>query len=214
VTEVTGDSSLTHGQRLPADLRRALESARVRLEDIDLLAVAAGPGSFTGLRIGIASLQGLAFSRGLKIVPVSTLEALAHEIAGDAGSQDLIAPWIDAQRGEVFAMLYTAGLQAVVEPQTSAPPDETLRAWRGSVKSATVTFAGDGAVRYKEAIESTFGDSARVLARVPTLAGAVGRIAAADPSRAVLPHAVVPIYVRRSDAELARDRGAAHPRPA
>jgi tRNA threonylcarbamoyladenosine biosynthesis protein TsaB len=206
VVDISGDPALTHGQRLPADLMRALEMAATRIEDIDLLAVAAGPGSFTGLRVGIASMQGLAFARGLKIVPVSTFEALAHDILPDANDGDLIAPWIDAQRGEVFATLYGAGLTTTLAPPTSARPERTLIEWKDMLHTARVTFGGDGAVRYKAVIEDALGDRTSIMTHVPRLAADVGRIAAADPSRAVLPHAVIPVYVRRSDAELARER--------
>jgi tRNA threonylcarbamoyladenosine biosynthesis protein TsaB len=211
IAEITGDPALPHGQRLPGDLNRALEQAGVRIEDVDLLAVAAGPGSFTGLRIGIASMQGLAFARSLKIVPVSTLEALAHEIERDAGEGELIAPWVDAQRGEVFATLYGAGLRATLAPASAASADVTLQLWRAHVDGARVTFAGDGAVRYKDAIVAALGDRASVWPQVPLLAGAVARIAAAGPARAVLPHAVIPIYVRRPDVELTRERGTTPP---
>jgi tRNA threonylcarbamoyladenosine biosynthesis protein TsaB len=188
-------------------LLRALESAGVGLDDIDLLAVAAGPGSFTGLRVGIATMQGLAFSRGLRIVPVSTLEAMASEARRVSG-HPLIAPWIDAQRGEVFAMLYGPDLDAVLVPASSMAPLDTLAAWRAAIGSRQLLFAGDGATRYRAVIESTLGEQARILEPVPRLAAAIGRIAAAEPQRAVAPHAVIPVYVRRSDAELARQRSA------
>ena len=79
--ELAGDPALTHGQRLPGELMRVLDAAGVRIEDVDLFAVAAGPGSFTGLRVGIATMQGLAMARGRRVVPVSTLEALARRAA-------------------------------------------------------------------------------------------------------------------------------------
>jgi len=71
-------------------------------------------------------------------------------------------------------------------------------------------FVGDGAIRHQDVLRSTLGDAA-VIVSPPPLAGVIGQIAAANPERAVLPHAIVPIYVRRSDAELARDRRAALP---
>jgi tRNA threonylcarbamoyladenosine biosynthesis protein TsaB len=208
LAELTGDPTITHGQRLPDDLLRVLDAAASRVEDIDLLAVAAGPGSFTGLRVGIASMQGLAFARGLKIVPVSTLEALALEAAPAAGTVTLIAPWMDAQRGEVFATLYGSDRTTVLAEPSSAAPAETLRRWKTSMSTHYVLFVGDGASRYRDVICGTLGHQARVQEPVPLLAAAVGRLAAREPERAVSPHAVIPIYVRRSDAELARERNA------
>jgi tRNA threonylcarbamoyladenosine biosynthesis protein TsaB len=214
LSEIVGDTALTHGQRLPSELERALETAAVRIEDVDRLAVAAGPGSFTGLRIGIASMQGLAFARGLKIVPVSTLDALAHDAARLAPMETLIASWIDAQRGEVFAALYDRAAERVIRSPTNAFPIETLKLWRSPMEGQPVTFTGDGAVRYRDVIIAALGTRARVLEPVPKLAVLVARLARLHPERAVLPHAVVPIYLRRSDAELARDRQTPRPIPA
>ena len=73
-----GDSAVTHGQRLPGDLMRLLDGHNLRVGDIDLFAVAAGPGSFTGLRIGIATMQGLALANGKDVVGISALDALHH----------------------------------------------------------------------------------------------------------------------------------------
>jgi len=77
LVESPGDPAHTHGQRLPGELMRLLDQAGVRIEDVDLFAVAAGPGSFTGLRVGIATVQGLAMARRRRVVAGSTLDALA-----------------------------------------------------------------------------------------------------------------------------------------
>jgi len=200
--EQSGDPGLTHGQRLPRDLMRLLDDAGVRLAEIDLFAVAAGPGSFTGLRVGIATVQGLAMADNRRVVPVSTLEALAR--AGRNGV-DRVAPWMDAQRGEVFAAVYEPdGRTPHLEP-SSENPDRTLERWSRRLPDAPQRFIGDGAVRYRDIIQRV-RPSSIILEPVPALAGFIGIIAAAEPERAVLPHAIAPIYIRRSDAELARDR--------
>ena len=206
LAELTGDPAVTHGARLPSELQRALAEAEVRITEIDLLAVGAGPGSFTGLRVGIATIQGLAFARGLKVVPVSNLDALAHQSAQRAAGPLPIGAWIDAQRGEVFAALYDPAGGAMIVPPSSLPPAETLVAWRNVLGSQAVRFAGDGAVRYAPVIRERLGDRAHLPETAPALAGVIGRLAAREPGRAVAPHAVVPVYVRRPDAEIARDR--------
>jgi tRNA threonylcarbamoyladenosine biosynthesis protein TsaB len=200
--ELTGDASRTHGERLPADLMAALELASRTLEDVDVLAVAAGPGSFTGLRVGIAAIQGLAMATGKKIVPVSALDALAAWASAAPRSPRSIAAWMDAQRGEVFAALYDASGTTVLRPATSLTPDRTLDGWGDA---GPLRFIGDGAVRYEAVIRERLG-SAPAIVPSPPLAGVIGRLAVAHRERAVLPHAVVPIYIRRSDAELARAR--------
>ena len=202
LSEIVGDGSRTHGERLPRDLMRVLDAASVGLDRIDLLAVAAGPGSFTGLRVGIAAMQGLAMSTGRKIVPISALDALAAA-AGEGSAP--VAPWIDAQRGEVFAALYDrSGTRVLIEP-SSLPPIRTLEAWESVLRNEPVRLIGDGTTRYGTVIRARLGGHAQVLA-TPPIAGIIGRLAAASPTRAVPPHAVVPIYIRRPDAELARSR--------
>lgn len=213
VHERVGDASLTHGQRLPADLMRALDRAQVRLSEMDLFAVAAGPGSFTGLRVGIATIQGLAVASGRRVVPVSVLDALARAaclrpnadgVHGEANEH--IAPWMDGQRGEVFAAVYDRSSDVVLVAPTSASPAATLDAWAPYIAGRTLRFIGDGALRYRQEIAARLGTRARVIDDVPPLAGIIGVIATARAPDAIVPHAVVPIYIRRSDAELARAR--------
>ena len=201
LAEVSGDPAATHGQRLPGELIRLIAQAGIPLASVDLLAVAAGPGSFTGLRVGIAAMQGLAMATGRPIVPVSTLEALARTASGD---EDLVAPWVDAQRGEVFAALYARGGREAVGEPTALAPAATLAAIDAAGRR--VRFIGDGAVRYADAIAGALGLRAVVDPVVPRLAASIALVAAEAPGRAVAPHAVSPIYVRRPDAELARDR--------
>lgn len=203
--EEVGDPALTHGQRLPRDLMRLLDRGGVRLDEVDLLAVAAGPGSFTGLRVGIATMQGIAMAGNRRVVPVPTLEALARAARDGI---DPVAAWMDAQRGEVFAALYAPDARTLLVEPSSEPPDRTLGRWAPALNGRE-RFIGDGALRYRDVIARARPDlnvPACLIEPVPPLAGFIGAIAAAEPERSVLPHAVVPIYVRRSDAELARDR--------
>jgi tRNA threonylcarbamoyladenosine biosynthesis protein TsaB len=222
--ECEGDGSRAHGERLPRELMAILREANLTLSEIDAFAVVTGPGSFTGLRIGIATIQGLAVARHKLVTPVTTFEALAfvacrnseHDPRSstldlrssslDPRSSSLIAVWIDAHRGEVFAALYAPGGTVVLEPPTSLSPEQTLDAWERAPRDARIQFTGDGAVRYAEVIRARFGDRADIPARAPALAGGAGRIAATGQGRAVAPHALVPLYVRRPDAELARER--------
>src|SRR5438067_13790569 len=108
VDERAGDASRTHGERLPAELAQ-LGAA---WPTIDVFAVASGPGSFTGLRIGIATMQGLALVTGRRIVGVPALDALAHVASANERAGALIAAWMDAHRRDVFAALYRVGVGA------------------------------------------------------------------------------------------------------
>jgi tRNA threonylcarbamoyladenosine biosynthesis protein TsaB len=190
----------------------------VRLDDIDTFAIAIGPGSFTGLRIGIATIQGLALANDKLVAPITTFEALASASSAPSlalpfpssvlrpPSSAATAVWIDAHRGEVFATLYAPD-GVVLHAPTSLSPDATLDAWAGALGQLPfVQFAGDGAIKYGGTIEARLGPRAAIPGSLPALAGAIGQLAAREPGRAVRPHAVVPLYVRRPDAELARDR--------
>lgn len=203
--ERVGDGTRTHAQRLPADVMRVCQAAGIHIRDVELYAVAAGPGSFTGLRIGIAAIQGLAMAWARHVVPVSALEALA--LTAPAGLSR-VGVWMDAQRGQVFAQIFDVNAERTVArplaPPNSVTPNEALREHRGLLTGTQ--FVGDGAVRYREAIVGAGGDAAGIAADVPPLASSIARLAGREPARAVLPHAVVPLYVRRPDAELARDR--------
>src|SRR4051812_37025982 len=106
LVERTGDAARTHAERLPAEVTDALTAAHLTLADIDLFAVASGPGSFTGLRIGIATVQGFAFVTRKRVAPVSALRALAEAAAAGCQPGTRIAAWMDAHRGEVFSALY------------------------------------------------------------------------------------------------------------
>ena len=205
VAERAGDASRTHGERLPRELMAVLEDARADLHDVTTFAVCTGPGSFTGLRVGIATMQGLAFAQRKLVVPVSAFEALARTRTTEPSA---VATWIDAHRGEVFACLFDADGRVLREP-TSLPPAATLDLWlnNGLATDAAIRFEGDGAGKYAAIIGERIAH-ATIASQVPLLAGTIARIADAARERAVTPHAVVPLYVRRPDAELARDRKA------
>jgi tRNA threonylcarbamoyladenosine biosynthesis protein TsaB len=206
LVERAGDGSRTHGERLPGELIAVLQAARMDLREIDRFAVSVGPGSFTGLRVGIATIQGLAFAQKKLVVPVSSFEALALRTSDLGPRTSSTAVWIDAHRGEVFAALYDSDGRELAAP-TSLTPDATLDAWSGLLAPLDrVGFAGDGAILYRDRIAARLGDRAAVASEVPRLAGRIGSIAAAAGGRAVVPHAVVPLYVRRPDAVLARER--------
>jgi len=204
--ERAGDGARTHGERLPRELMAVLDAAHVDLREIDCFAVSIGPGSFTGMRVGIATIQGLAFAQKKRVVPVSSFEALALRSSATA-------VWIDAHRGEVFAALYDADGRQLTAP-TSLKPEATLDAWSPALAPFDrIRFAGDGATLYRDRIAARVGERAAIDAEPPLLAGRIGLIAAAAPARAVLPHAVVPLYVRRPDAVLARERRDASSEP-
>lgn len=214
VDERLGDPARTHAERLPHELVAVAAAHGLTPADIDLFAVASGPGSFTGLRIGIATIQGLAFACGRRIVGISALDALAHLAAAGANPGTHVAPWIDAYRGEVFSALYRVDapppfdlgrLSPLAGPHVAAP-DATLDSCVREAARASMVFVGDGAVRFADAIRGRLPDAR--LAGAPAIAGAVGRLALRHAHRGETldPAGIQPLYVRRPDAEAARER--------
>ena len=211
VDERSGDGARTHAVRLPGEILTLAEANQWLLSSIDLYAVASGPGSFTGLRIGIATIQGIAFVHGRRIVGVPVLDALAHAGSRDLPEGALIAAWMDAYRRDVFAALYQvtaappfsrARLTEVDGPAVGSPASILAR-WRDLATGVPAVFVGDGAALYAADIVRE-SPGARALPP-PMLAGVIGRLAVARASEALDPAGVRPLYVRRPDVEIARD---------
>ena len=202
LADVPGNASRTHAERLPGDLMEVLERAGLALRDVDVFAVATGPGSFTGLRVGIATMQGLALAGHRPLVGMSVLDALARVAAGADAASVRVATWVDAWRGEVYAALYDGIREA--EGPTVERPDTILARHRGT----RTLFIGDGAAAHRDVIRQAMG-SHGVLAPLvePPLAGVIGRLARMETAsgRRPGPADIEPLYVRRPDAELARD---------
>ena len=228
VSEQDGDASRTHAERLPQEILSLLDACGFGPRDIDVFAVASGPGSFTGLRIGIATMQGLAFVERRPIVPVSALEAHAQIAARDAGAGTLIGAWMDAARHEVFTALYRVAPSTCGGPyqvrlpfdptrliEIEAPavgdPQSTLDRWSAIVTGERTWLAGEGAVQYADTIRAhaSHGRVIEIAEPVP-LAGAIGLMAVARARLGEMsgPAAVRPLYVRRPDAEIDRERKA------
>ena len=197
-----------HAERLLPLLEEALEAAGADWEDVKRLAVGVGPGGFTGLRLGIATARALAQARGLPVVAVSSLEALARGAdAPDAnaglstlaspargpGVPSKVAAVIDARRGEVFAAAWD-GEALVLEPAALSPAALAERLPPGFVA------VGDGAVRFREQLE-------RAGATVPADGSPAHRVSALSIARLAQGRepadrdALLPDYHREPDAE-------------
>ena len=209
----SGDPERTHGERLPGDLLTLLSAHKTDLHEVEVFAVCTGPGSFTGLRIGLATIQGLALATSRPVVAVPTLEALAVAGLTQQSATDrstLVVPWMDAHRGEVFGAVYQSDRNGVVtehRPSAVGTTDVLLQEWGSVLREPSVLFVGNAVDQARVAIEDALGAAVQMVPSMPPLAPTVARLAqdrAAD--AATSPHAIRPVYVRRPDAELARDR--------
>lgn len=211
LSSVPGDSNLTHGERLPGEMARAIDQAGLSLHAIELLAVASGPGAFTGLRIGLAAAQGLALVLDTPAIGVSSLDALAFATWPQLArpTETTLWAWMDAQRGEVFAARYEPGDDgwAPKGPPVVAEPSQLLPLIDIS-RSRPIVIVGDGAAKHRPAIDA-WSDGAWQIVDPPTmLAIAIGMLGRRLAARGLAgaPHALQPLYVRRPDAELERER--------
>jgi tRNA threonylcarbamoyladenosine biosynthesis protein TsaB len=205
VEGVLGDGATPHAARLPGALLDFLDLRGLTLDAIDRLSVVSGPGSFTGVRIGMACAQGLADTRGWLVSPVSTLDALAEGLVTAVRPHACqVLACLDGMRGEVFTALYQwdgsrlgPGSEAVVGTADTLTFD---------VANGPVVAVGNGAMRYADVL-SQRGVSVQPAAE--PIAASAARLAARDEWPRVSPAALRPAYVRRPDVELARERRAA-----
>lgn len=194
-------SSPNHSARIVPEIEEILKAAGVAWADIGGLACATGPGSFTGLRVALSALKGIALARGLPLAGVSTLEAMA---AGVPFSSHAIVPILDARKSEIYGAAFDGPSRLVEE--TVSPPEPFLA--RVAALARPVVVTGDGARVYAELVRKLLPD-ARTLdgsAALPR-AGNVAKLAAPALLRGgaeVEAAAIVPTYLRRPEAEWKR----------
>lgn len=155
VAEYTTDFKKTHSQTLLPMLDEIVKMTELDLKEIDAIAVSAGPGSFTGLRIGSATAKGLGLALGKPLISIPTVDGLAFNLFG---TEKLICPIMDARRGQVYTGLYefAAGEFTVVEEQKAVTMDEMLQELKE--RGRDVIFLGDGVPVHKEAIQRELGN--------------------------------------------------------
>jgi tRNA threonylcarbamoyladenosine biosynthesis protein TsaB len=198
-----GDPQVSQSSSLLSDINDCLEAAGRSLDEVELFACAAGPGSFTGLRIGIATVKALAASLKRSCVGIPTLQAVAHA----AGASMQTVALLPAGRGEVFAQMFSVSDEGVVTEVDAAAhlsPERLLERY-GAFKD--VRWAGSGAEQQRELLENfAEGNSHpwRFATPETNLAKHVAALAlqALQTGKLQSPDALSAIYVRPSDAEL------------
>ena len=195
---------VTHSERLMSTVDRVLTDTGIPMSQFDGFAVAIGPGSFTGLRIGLSTVKGLALATGKPVAAVPTLQALAWNIPFAAHP---VCPMLDARKNEVYAALYTFDGSALMQtiPEAVIPLDKLCGLFAGRT-----VFTGEASRHYREEIEKLFGERALFAPRSAVLpsAASVAEIGLEmiKSGRYSAPDNLTPLYIRRPEAEVAWEK--------
>lgn len=194
----------THSERLLLQVEQVLKAANTTVEELDLLAVVHGPGSFTGLRVGLATAKGLATAIGIPVVGLSTLEVLAMNLPLCPYP---VCAFLDARKQEVYSCLYDCrnGFPEAVSEESVLPPAELLRRLDGDI-----ALVGDAVPLYRSMIDEQLGGRAMLppaVAHQPRASSAaalaVRRYAAGQLATV---EELTPCYIRPSDADLPKNK--------
>lgn len=205
--EIVINSALTHSETIMPAVDDLLSRENLTCADVDLFAVAAGPGSFTGVRIGVCAAKGMAHATGKPCARVNSLDALA---AGLPFVPGVVCPILDARREQVYCAAYRwtgAALPEKILPDTALPLTELLTALP---ENEIITFTGDGVAVHEARIRSLLGERARFApphARV-LRASSAAYWARLDSSCHMEARLLTPIYLRAPQAERERSEKA------
>ncbi len=205
VGEYTIHNKKTHSQTLLPMIRDMLAMAEVSVEELDAIAVAAGPGSFTGLRIGAATAKGLGQALNIPLVAVPALEGLAYNLTG---ADALVCPLMDARRNQVYYGIYdvSAELPVTIEKQAAAPIEFVAK--KVCEIGREVIFVGDGVPVFAGYLEKTldvpyrFGADSVRYQRASSVA-ALGK-KYKEQGKGMPAEKFAPVYLRLSQAERER----------
>lgn len=198
VCECVLNNKLTHSQTLMPMIDKVFKKSELTPQDVDVFAVSNGPGSFTGLRIGVTTIKGLAHATGKPVCGVNTLEALAHNLPF---CPYIISPIMDARREQVYNAFYkweNGGLKEVTEPRAISLDDcldELLKL------GERVVFLGDGVAVFRDKIKDTLKEQALFAPQLACTARAACVAEAAKNKETINYGELAPLYLRKSQAE-------------
>ena len=215
IAEVRLNVKSTHSERLMTAIDHVMVQSFMKLSDVDVFAIAIGPGSFTGLRIGLSTVKGLSYATGKPIVSVPTLEAFAWNFPY---CRYPICPMLDARKKEVYTALFRWDWDGLIRLT-----DEVSTSIKGFLERVSMTspltpftgdlcderkivFAGEGALLYKKEIVERLGDMA-LFAPYDKMVPSPASVAALGLKKALQgdfsePVGLIPSYIRSSEAEI------------
>ena len=192
----------THSTQLMPMAAHVLAQSNIKMSEVDAVAVSQGPGSFTGLRIGMATAKGLAQGSGCKLIAVPTLDVLAQNMWGYDG---LVCPILNAKKNEVYSALYRfdGAKMAQISDYTAISPENLAKSL---ANIANICFLGDGVPVYREMLSNILGERAKfapadkLLSRGASLAYLAYEKAQRGEYAELF--TTLPIYIRKCEAEI------------
>ena len=139
-----------HSEQLHVFIEKAIKKAGLKLSDLDAIAVSKGPGSYTGLRIGVSAAKGLCFALNIPLISVNTLQSMAHQLT--VSSTDIIIPVLDARRMEVYSAIFDSGFQQIRETKAEIIDKDSFGNY---AHQSLVHFIGDGAQKCSEVLPNS-----------------------------------------------------------
>lgn len=197
IKESVLDNGRTHSENFMPLVKSTLEEANVSLDEVDYMAVVVGPGSFTGIRIGIASCKAMAEVKNIKVVPITSLESLA---ANEKGQSDIICSMIDARNNQVYCGLFNKDLRKV----DNYIADDINIVLDFIENYDNIIFVGDGAILHRDLIEEKMnGKNIKFSLNNKQNVLSLGIIAYQKINEGEFLSAdeVIPMYLRKSQAE-------------
>lgn len=197
----------THSQKIVPMIKEMMDSLELTSADIDIFAASSGPGSFTGLRIGITTVKAMAYAVNKPLISVPTLDALAYNIPI---SESLICPIMDARNDQVYTAVYKSenGVQIKTTEYMGIPVKELIQLVRG--KNQKVIFVGDAVKMYRALLTEELGDKVEFAPGNLLLqrASSVAQIALIKAALGEMENCfdMVPFYLRKSQAEREFDK--------
>lgn len=140
------DTSYSHSERLHVYIQNVIDTSKIKLEDLEAIAVSKGPGSYTGLRIGVSAAKGLCYSLDIPLISVLTLEALVNQVSVERG---FIVPMLDARRMEVYSAIYNFKHSLIRETLAEVLTEDSFKE---ELYNDVVTFIGSGVEKSKSII--------------------------------------------------------------
>ncbi len=199
------DDEKTHSQKLMPIVDKVFKEHNLTLKDMDLLACCVGPGSFTGIRIGIATMKAFADVTNIKTVSVTSLESLSYNIEEDG----IIIPIIDCKNNNVYSAIFSRenNTYKQIGENIADNIDNAIRLYKANVENKNITFVGDGSILYKDLLTSSLSNKLIFSNKNTQSSISLAKCAYAKYLEGLYGDSnnLSPLYLRKSQAERAID---------